>query len=89
MAQGDDKFDGADEKFEEAHSEDNAFDAAHAEESATRAHLQRARNMAGYVTGTANNPEEEEEEENLEGNCTTRRSSDLGLSIGAKGTQSA
>ena len=69
LSQGDDKFDGADDEFEEARAEENAFDAAHAAERAARARSQRAKNMAGYATGTANEPEEEEEEENAEGNC--------------------
>ena len=68
LAQGYDKFDGADDEFEKSRAEENSFGAARAEESATRARSQRARNMAGYATGTANDPEEEEEEENLEGN---------------------
>ena len=61
LPQGDGKFDGADEKFEEARAEENAFDAGRAEESTARSHLQRAGNMAGCATVTANNPKEEEE----------------------------
>ena len=68
LSQGDVKFDGADDEFEEACAKENVFDAARVEESAARARSQRARNMAGYATGTANEPEEEEEEENAEGN---------------------
>ena len=45
------------------------FDRARAEESAARARSQKARSMAGYKTGTENDPKEEEEEENSEGNC--------------------
>ena len=61
LPQGDGKFDGADEKFEEARAEENAFDAGRAEESTARSHLQRAGNMAGCATVTANDPKEEEE----------------------------
>ena len=68
ISQVDDEFDGGDKKFEEAHAEEIAFSRARVEESVTRARSQRARSMAGYVTGTANDPEEEKEEENLEGN---------------------
>ena len=39
LPQGDGKFDGADEKFEEACARENAFNAARAEESAARACL--------------------------------------------------
>ena len=60
LSQGDEKFDGADEEFEESRAEENAFDVARAEESTARARSQRARNMVGYATGTANEPEEEE-----------------------------
>ena len=63
ISQGDDEFDGADKKFEEARAEEIAFDRARAEESVTRARSQRARNMDGYTTGTANDTEEEEEDE--------------------------
>ena len=63
MSQGGDEFDGADKEFEEARAEDIAFYRAHAEERAGRSCLQRVRNMNGYATGTANDPEEEEEEE--------------------------
>ena len=59
--QGNNEFDGADEKFKEARAEYNAFNTARAEESAMRARLQRARNMAGYATGIANDPKKEEE----------------------------
>ena len=62
LSQGDDEFGGAENEFEEARAEDNVFDAVRAEESAARACSQRAGNMAGYATGTANNPKEEEEE---------------------------
>ena len=31
LSQGDKEFDGADDKFEEAHAEENTFDAAHTE----------------------------------------------------------
>ena len=62
LSQGEDEFDGADKKFEEARVEENEFDTAGAEESAAREHSQRASNMAGYATGTANEPEEDEEE---------------------------
>ena len=68
LSQGDDKFDGADEEFEEARVEENALDAGRAEESVARARSQRARNMARYVMGTVNDPKEEEEENNAEGN---------------------
>ena len=60
LSQGDNKFNRADDEFKEARAEDNAFDRARAEESTARARLQRARKMAGYVTGTANDPDEEE-----------------------------
>ena len=56
LPQGDEELDGADDELEEARTEDNAFDAARAEESAARARLQRAGNMDGYATGTANEP---------------------------------
>ena len=68
ISQVDDEFDGGDKKSEEARAEEIAFSRARVEESVTRARSQRARSMAGYVTGTANDPEEEKEEENLEGN---------------------
>ena len=38
MSQGDNKFDGADDEFEEARAEENTFDAARAEESTARSH---------------------------------------------------
>ena len=68
LVRGGNEFDGADDEFEEACAEENAFDAACAAESAARARLKRAKNMAGYVTLTANNPKEKGEEENTEGN---------------------
>ena len=52
LSWGDDEFDGADDEFEEARTEENAFDAARSEESAARARSHRARNMAVYTTGT-------------------------------------
>ena len=67
LSQGDNEFDGADNKFKEACAEENAFDTVRAEESATREHSWRARNMSGYATGTMNEPKEEEEEENADG----------------------
>ena len=51
-SQGNDKFNGGDEEFKEAHVEQIAFDRAHAEERATQARMQKARSMAGYKTGT-------------------------------------
>ena len=57
--QGDEKFDGKDEEFEAACAEEIAFDRARAEESAARARSHKARSMAGYKTGTENDPEEE------------------------------
>ena len=39
ISQGEDEFDRADHKFEEARAEENAFDAACAEEIAERARL--------------------------------------------------
>ena len=59
ILQGDDKFDGADNEFEEARAEENTFDRERAEESAARERSQRAKNMEGYATGTANGPEED------------------------------
>ena len=82
ISQGDDESDGADDNFKEARAEENAFDRARAEESAARARLQRARNMAGYATGTSNDPEEEEEEENLEGNRKQPTNNPIGGSRG-------
>ena len=61
LLQGDKEFEGADDEFEEACVEENAFNAARAEYSAERASSQRAGNMAGYATETANRPTEEEE----------------------------
>ena len=58
ISQGNDEFDGADDKFEEACVEEIAFDRARAEESVSRARSQRARNMDGYATGTVNDPKE-------------------------------
>ena len=69
ISQGDNEFDGGDEDFEEARAEEIAFDKARAEKSSARACYQKARSMAGYKNGTANDPEEEEEEENSEENC--------------------
>ena len=63
-----DKFDGADDEFEEARVEENAFDAARAVESMARARSQRAGNLAGNATGTAKDPKKDEEEENTAGN---------------------
>ena len=57
ISQGDEEFKG-DKTFEKACAEEIVFDRARKEESVARASLQRARNMAGYVTGTANDPEE-------------------------------
>ena len=54
LSQGNEKFEGANDEFEEACAEENAFDAARAEESALMAHSQRERKMTGYATGTAN-----------------------------------
>ena len=68
ISQGDDKFDGGDDEFEEARAEEITFDRACAEEIAARARSQKARSMSGYKTGTSNNTEEEEEEKNVEGN---------------------
>ena len=38
LSQGDNEFDGADDKFKEARTEENAFDTSCTEESATREH---------------------------------------------------
>ena len=57
ISQGDGKFDGADDGFEEARAEENVFDAARAEESAARSRSQRAGNLAGHATRTANKRE--------------------------------
>ena len=62
------QFVGTDNEFEEAHTEENVFDVACAEESAAWARSQRAENLAGHATGTANEREEDEEEENAAGN---------------------
>ena len=53
LSQGNGKFEGANDEFEEACAEENAFDAARAEESALMAHSQREREITGYATGTA------------------------------------
>ena len=55
-SQGNDEFDGGDKEFEEAHAGEIAFDRARAEERTARARSQKARSMAGYKIGTANNP---------------------------------
>ena len=68
ISQGGGEFIGADNEFEEARAEENVFDAACAEESAAWARSQRAGNLAGHATGTANEREEDEEEENAAGN---------------------
>ena len=60
MLQGDKEFDIAESKYKEARAEDNAFNTAHAEENAATERSQRAGNMAGYATETANDPEEAE-----------------------------
>ena len=62
ISEGDDKFKGADEEFEEARAEESVFDAASIEEGAARESSQSARNLAGHVTGTASEREEDEEE---------------------------
>ena len=82
MSQGDDEFDGAYDEFKEARTEENAFNTARSEESVTREHSLRARNMAGYATGTANEPKEEEEEENAEGNRKQLATNPIGGSHG-------
>ena len=46
LSQGDDEFDGADEKFEEAHAEENLFEVARADDRAARARSNRTRNLA-------------------------------------------
>ena len=68
ISKGGEEFDGGYNGFEEARTEETVFDRAHAEESAARARSQKARIVAGYKTGTENDPEEQEEEENSEGN---------------------
>ena len=58
LSKGNDEFNEMEDKFEEARAEENAFNTARADKSTARAHLQRAGDMAGYATGTANKPEE-------------------------------
>ena len=89
ISQGDDEFDGADNKFdeaddefEEARAEEKAFDTARVDESMARARSQRGGNLAGYATGTANNPEEDKEEENAEGNHKQPARNPVGISHG-------
>ena len=62
ISQGGKTFDGAHSKFEEACIEEIEFKKTRTEDSAARARSQRARNMAGYATGTLKDPNEEEEE---------------------------
>ena len=52
------------------------------EESAARARLQRAGNLDGYVTGTANDTKEDEEEENAAGNSKQPTRNPVGGSQG-------
>ena len=59
ILQSDDEFDRADNEFEAAGAEEKAFDAAGAEEREARACSQRAGNLAGHATGTANELKEE------------------------------
>ena len=40
--------------------------------------MHKARSMAGYKTGTENDPEEEEEEENIEGNQKQQEMNPIG-----------
>ena len=61
LSQGDNEWDGADNEFDKAWAEENAFEVVCAERITARARSQRARNMAGYATETAEDPEEEEE----------------------------
>ena len=82
LSQGDNEFDRADDEFEETRPEEKVFDRTRTEESAARARSQRARIMAGYLTGTANNPKEEEEEINTEGNCKQPLTNPIGGSRG-------
>ena len=70
MFQGIDKFVRVDNAFEAAHTEENAFEAACSEESVARDHFQRAGNLVGHATGTANDREEDGSEGNVAGNCT-------------------
>ena len=81
-SQGDNKFDGGDEEFEEARAEDIEFDRACTEESVARAHSQKSRIMDLYKTRTAKDPEEEEEEENSEGNHKQTATNPIGGSHG-------
>ena len=53
-----------------------------AERITARARSQRARNMAGYATETAEDPEEEEEKENVEGNSKNPATNPVGGSQG-------
>ena len=62
ISQGEDKLDGADEIFEEAHTDENMFDVACAEEIVARANSQRVRNLYRHVTETNNERNEDEEE---------------------------
>ena len=68
ILQGNNKFNGSDEKIEEARAEENALYSSSAEDSSAMACSQRARNLGGYAIGTANKPEEDEEEKNATGN---------------------
>ena len=70
ISQGNNEFDGADNKFKAARREDNAFDAACTEEGAVRSRLQRAGNLDWHVTGTVSEREEEKIDRNVEGNCS-------------------
>ena len=60
LSQGDNKFDGVGNEFEEERAEENAVNVARTEENAARARSQRAGNMAVYATVTMNEPKEEE-----------------------------
>ena len=60
LSQGDDGFNGADDKFKKTGAEENTFNAERVEESVARERSQRARNIAGNVTETENDPKEEE-----------------------------
>ena len=82
LSQGNEEFDGAEDKFEEARTEENTFYRAHTEESAARVYSQRASNMSGYVTVTSKNTEEEEEEVNAEGNRRQPATNPIGGSCG-------
>ena len=81
ISQGDEEFKG-DKTLEEARAEEIVFDRARTEESAARARLHRARNMAWYVMGTANDPKEDEEEKNSEGNRKQLATNPIGGSRG-------